>query len=113
MRQALFRRFDTRRYSAHSFAAKLVRAALVGIPLVAGGAGTQAQTLASLPNPGFSLDAGGPARPIAAWVKFCEQFASECSVSTSEAAVIALTPQTWNLIVSINRRVNNTVKPIT
>jgi predicted transglutaminase-like cysteine proteinase len=113
MRQALFRLLDTRRYSAQSFLSKLARAALVGIPLVAGGAGTQAQTLASLPNSSFSFDAGGPARPIAAWVKFCDQFASECAVNTAEASVIELTPQTWNLIVSINRRVNDAIKPIT
>jgi len=113
MWQAVFRALDLRGYSTSSYATTLLRAALVGIPLVIGGAGTQAQTLASLPPIAKSFETGGSAKPIGAWVKFCEEFAAECSVNTAEAAVIELTPQVWNTIVAVNRRVNNRIKPIT
>jgi predicted transglutaminase-like cysteine proteinase len=114
MRQALFSNLETRGYSAAtSFATKLLRAALVGIPLLIGGAGTQAQTLASLPPVAKPFETGGSAKPIAAWVRFCDQFAAECSVNLSESAIIDLTPQVWNTIVAVNRRVNGRITPIT
>jgi predicted transglutaminase-like cysteine proteinase len=114
MRQAFFSNLETRGYSAAtSLAAKLVLAAFVGIPLLIGGAGTQAQTLASLPPAAKPFETGGPAKPIGAWVRFCEQFAVECSVNTAETAVVELTPQIWNTIVAVNRRVNSRIKPIT
>lgn len=113
MWQAIYRALDSCGHSTSSCATNLFRAALVGIPLVIGGAGTQAQTLASLPPAAKSFETGGSAKPIGAWVKFCEQFAAECSVNTAEPAAIELTPQIWNTIVAVNRRVNNRVKPIT
>jgi predicted transglutaminase-like cysteine proteinase len=113
MWQALFRAVDTRGQPTASFVTQLFRAALVGIPLVIGGAGTQAQTLASLPPITKPFETGGSARPIGAWVKFCEQFAAECSVNTAEPAVIELKPQIWSTIVAVNRRVNTRIKPIT
>jgi predicted transglutaminase-like cysteine proteinase len=113
MWQAIYRALDSYGHSTSSCSTNLFRAALVGIPLVIGGAGTQAQTLASLPPIAKSFETGGSARPIGAWVKFCEQFATECGVNTAEPAAIELTPQIWNTIVAINRRVNTRVKPIT
>ena len=95
------------------FAAGLLRAALIGLPLVIGGAATQAQTLASLPQAGQVTEKSGPAKPILAWVKFCDQFAAECAVDPSEPTTVQLTPQVWNSIVSVNRRVNTRIKPIT
>jgi predicted transglutaminase-like cysteine proteinase len=72
----------------------------------------QAQTLASLPS-----EAGarvqGDARPIAAWVTFCQGYAAECAVDRTEPARISLTPATWATIVSVNRRVNKAVEPMT
>jgi predicted transglutaminase-like cysteine proteinase len=78
-----------------------------------GGATSQAQTLVSLPSAGQLAEKASPAKPILAWVKFCEQFPEECSVDAREPAVVQLTSQTWNMIVSVNRRVNARVKPIT
>ena len=112
MRQVFFKALDFRTQST-SFVTKAFRAALVGIPLLIGGAGTQAQTLASLPPLTKPFETGGSAKPIMAWVKFCEQFALECSVNTAEPATIELTPQVWNTIVAVNRRVNTRIKPIT
>jgi len=96
-----------------AFVPPFLRAALIGIPLVIGGAATQAQTLASLPQAGQITEKSGPAKPILAWVKVCDQFAAECAVDTSEPTTVQLTPQVWNSIVSINRRVNSRIKPIT
>ena len=74
--------------------------------------GAEAQTLASLP-----AEAGAKvlaeARPIAAWVTFCQTYPGECAVDRAEPTRITLTPATWNAIVAINRRVNKAVQPMT
>lgn len=74
--------------------------------------GAEAQTLASLPT-----EAGarvqGDAKPLAAWVTFCQAYAAECTVDRSEPARISLTPATWATIASVNRRVNKAVEPMT
>jgi predicted transglutaminase-like cysteine proteinase len=77
------------------------------------GANTQAQTLASLPSGTPLAERVGPAKPILAWTKFCQDFSSECAVDTDEAPVISLTPQVWTTIVSVNRQVNARIRPIT
>lgn len=75
-------------------------------------AGAQAQLLASI-----STESGivpkAEARPIAAWVTFCERYATECAVDRTEATKITLTPSVWNTIVSVNRRINKSVEPMT
>ncbi|MDP4004245.1 transglutaminase-like cysteine peptidase [Methylobacterium sp. NEAU K] len=73
----------------------------------------QAQTFASLPSPQAGAELQGAARPIAAWVTFCQSYAAECAVDRTEPARITLTPATWATIVSVNRRVNKTVEPKT
>jgi predicted transglutaminase-like cysteine proteinase len=78
----------------------------------AGMATAQAQTLASLPSE-VGARVQGEARPIAAWVTFCQSYAAECAVDRSEPARISLTPSTWATIVSVNRRVNKAVEPMT
>jgi predicted transglutaminase-like cysteine proteinase len=114
MRQRLFAYLDAwRQWAGLSPVGRITRLALVGLPLFIGGAAGQAQTLVSLPNAGQLAEKASPAKPILAWVKFCDQFPSECAVDSSEPALVQLTPQTWNLIVSINRRVNTRIKPIT
>lgn len=135
MRQALSKRVDFYAQSSGSgFIARLFGAALIGLPLFIGGATTQAQTLASFEDLSPAVMLGGAttqaqtlaslprspqlversgATPILAWTKFCEQFASECAVDPSEPTTIVLTQQVWNTIVSVNRRVNARIKPIT
>ncbi|MGU3408375.1 transglutaminase-like cysteine peptidase [Methylobacterium brachiatum] len=73
----------------------------------------QAQTFASLPSPQLGAEPQGAARPIAAWVTFCQAYAAECTVDRSEPARISLTPAIWATIVSVNRRVNKSVEPKT
>jgi predicted transglutaminase-like cysteine proteinase len=73
----------------------------------------EAQTMVSLPAPMTPAETLGEARPLLAWIDFCRRHPSECTVDTSEPAVVALTPRTWQTIVSINRKVNATIKPMT
>lgn len=85
---------------------------IAALALAASAAGAQAQVLASLPaEPGIVPKA--EARPIAAWVTFCESYAAECAVDRKEPARIALTPAVWAMIVSVNRRINKSVEPMT
>ena len=114
MRQAFFARFDSEGTGAASaFLGRLFRAALVGLPLIVGGATTEAQTLASLPSASAAIEKNGGARPVAAWVDFCRRHPTECAVDTSEPATITMTPEVWRTILSVNRRTNARIKPKT
>jgi predicted transglutaminase-like cysteine proteinase len=114
MRQAFFARYDRLGPAASSgLVGRLLRTALVGLPLIVGGATTEAQTLASLPSPSPAIEKNGGARPVAAWVDFCRRHPSECAVDTSEPQTIAMTPDLWRTILSTNRRVNARIKPKT
>ncbi|MGC5777892.1 transglutaminase-like cysteine peptidase [Methylobacterium sp. NFXW15] len=92
---------------------KAMRGAVIAVVALMGtAAGVQAQSLASLPSePGIVPKA--EARPIAAWVTFCETYAAECAVDRSEPTRIALTPAIWTTIVVINKRINKAVEPLT
>ncbi|MHC2016891.1 transglutaminase-like cysteine peptidase [Methylobacterium sp. CM6247] len=83
-------------------------ASLAAVPDVA-----SAQTLASLPNVPSAISTAGAARPISAWVTFCETYTAECAVNAAEPATITLTPGIWNTIVSVNRRVNKSIRAVT
>ena len=75
-----------------------------------------AQGTESLP-PLPAVEAGasplGAAKPIAAWVSFCQSYAAECAVDRSEPARISLTAATWAQIVAVNKRVNKSVRAMT
>ncbi|HEY8567253.1 MAG TPA: transglutaminase-like cysteine peptidase [Beijerinckiaceae bacterium] len=113
MRHGSFGRFEFGFQDAALAATRLGKAALFGLTLVIGGATTQAQTLASLPSATQPIDRNGVAKPVAAWLDFCRRHADECAVNTAEPATVELTPATWNTIVSVNKRVNARIKPIT
>jgi predicted transglutaminase-like cysteine proteinase len=74
---------------------------------------SQAQTMAALPSPSQSADVLGAARPIVGWVSFCQRYPAECAIDANEPPRIALTPATWSLIVSVNRRVNTGLRAVT
>jgi len=87
---------------------------LIGLLGVLGAPGAaQAQTFASLPVTPSLLIAGSAARPIAAWVTFCEGYPRECAVDRTEPASIALTPAVWSTILAVNARVNRSVRSVT
>ncbi len=101
-----------------SLKAGLKTAMLAALALCAGLIGTaQAQTVAALPAPfpavSAGLTPGAEARPILAWTEFCRANPAECGFDRSEPARIALTPAIWNTIVSVNRRVNRQIRPVT
>ena len=80
--------------------------------LVAGAAPAEAQTLAALPAPTVAAEPVGTAKPILAWVAFCQSYPAECAVSAAEPNRIVVTPAVWSTIVTINRRVNATITPV-
>ena len=71
-----------------------------------------AQTLAALPNAASigKVEAGGTARPVQGWVKFCERYAGECDTNVAEAATVQLNSRTWKTLQAVNRKVNTTIK---
>jgi predicted transglutaminase-like cysteine proteinase len=73
----------------------------------------EARTIAPELPAATPAEALGEARPLLAWIDFCRRYPSECVVDTAEPAAIALTPRVWQAIVSVNRKVNATLKPMT
>jgi predicted transglutaminase-like cysteine proteinase len=69
--------------------------------------------LAFLPTMTSTVAIGDSARPIAAWVAFCELNPEECKPDLSEADTIVLTPTVWRLVNGVNSIVNRIVTPIT
>jgi predicted transglutaminase-like cysteine proteinase len=74
---------------------------------------TSGQTLAALPAASVPAATVGEARPVLGWVGFCERHPRECEVDVAEPATITLNGRLWQTIVSVNRQVNNAVKPMT
>lgn len=94
-------------------ASGMIATALVAFSLAT--TAIQAQTLAALPSDPESavLEPTGTARPVQAWVTFCQRYAGECDVNPAEPAMIAMTPQLWKTLNTVNRQVNTTIKPRT
>jgi predicted transglutaminase-like cysteine proteinase len=90
-----------------------VKTAILGLSLMFFCAAAQAQTLAALPVSSAPISAVGTAKPLQGWSQFCDTFRSECTVDVSEANSIDLTPQVWKTIVSVNQRVNSSIKAVT
>ena len=76
-------------------------------------AAARAQTYAALPVASAAAVPVGDARPIAAWVTFCQSSAAECAIDQAEPALVALTPALWSMVVSVNKRVNKAVRAVT
>src|SRR4051794_5809418 len=74
---------------------------------------TEAQTMASVPRASHPVAAMGEARPLPAWIDFCNRYPGECAVDRNEPAVIALTARTWQTIALVNRKVNASIRSVT
>ena len=59
------------------------------------------------------IEASGPARPVKAWNVFCDRYAGECDVNTSEPASVSLNAKLWRTLNAVNQKVNSTIKPTT
>ena len=91
---------------------RAARLSLVGAILLLGGAGIEARPVAALPD-ASAIGEGANARPVAAWNDFCARYPRECAVDAREPARITLTPAIRATLDSVNRRVNERIRPIT
>jgi predicted transglutaminase-like cysteine proteinase len=81
-----------------------------GIGLLCAGAAS-AQTVASLPV-GQPIASVGEAKPLPAWIDFCQRHPAECAVDRNEPAAVALTPAMLQTIAAVNRKVNASITPM-
>jgi len=93
-------------------ATRWAKAGLVAMTLTIGGATTQAQTVASLPSATKVVEKS-TAKPVLAWTRFCNRAPEECAVDLAEPATVTMTADTWRTIMSVNRRVNSRIRPMT
>ena len=94
-------------------ARKLLLTGFILAGCVLGTGTSRAQTLTSLPSSSMQAHASGEARPLAAWVEFCQRMPAECAVDPSEPSVVRLTARTWNAMVAVNARVNGSLRAVT
>jgi predicted transglutaminase-like cysteine proteinase len=59
------------------------------------------------------ITVGSTTRAPIGWIEFCSEYAGECNTRPIEARDVVLTAKAWKDMVRINRRVNDTIKPIT
>jgi len=52
-------------------------------------------------------------RPPPGWIEFCEREPDDCAGGVALGRNFALTPEGWRELVRVNRRVNETIKPLT
>ena len=87
--------------------------ALVGTLLTLGGATTHAHARLVLPGEASPAEPAGSVRAIAGWTDFCARVPEECTLDTAEPPVIPLTVAVWRTLLSVNRRVNARIRPLT
>ena len=56
---------------------------------------------------------GQQVNPPIGWVQFCANNPKDCDNSTTQPVDIVMSPTTWKALQTVNRHVNETVKPIT
>ena len=88
-------------------------ALIVAAVLICAGQAAQAQSLASLPANSAPAAVTGDARPVFGWIDFCRRHPGECAVDGNDQAKVIMSPEVWRMILMVNRRVNQRIKPIT
>ncbi|MFO1150252.1 MAG: transglutaminase-like cysteine peptidase [Alsobacter sp.] len=86
---------------------------LAGLLAALAGPALAQERVAALPAPGVVLQSGGPARPILAWVEFCQKYERECRVDVREPETIRLSASAWRTLNEINAAVNHSVTSVT
>jgi predicted transglutaminase-like cysteine proteinase len=94
-------------------AGTFIAAAFATLLMVFTASVVQAQTVAALPVSSNAIMSVGAAKPLQGWSRFCESFPAECAVDVTEPEIVELTPQIWKNIVSVNQRVNTSIKAVT
>ena len=74
---------------------------------------TIASTHAHAANELAFLSTGEQARPPIGWVQFCAERPQECDAAPSLPRDVVLSAKAWKDLVRINKRVNETIKPMT
>jgi predicted transglutaminase-like cysteine proteinase len=59
------------------------------------------------------LPTGEPSRPPIGWVQFCADQPRECDAAPTAARDVVLSQRAWKDLVRVNKRVNETIKPLT
>lgn len=96
-----------------AFAFRLIKAVFLGLLLTSAAASAKAQNVAALPSVSSTAVTMGTARPLLGWIRFCETHPAECAVDLDEPDTVQLTPQIWRTIVTVNQRVNGSIKAMT
>ena len=97
------------RASTRRIKVRVVAASLAAFGFISA---AQAQTLAALP-PSSKLAGTGKANPTPASIDFCRRMPAECRIDPAEPAIIALTSDIWQMLIAVNREVNERIKPMT
>jgi predicted transglutaminase-like cysteine proteinase len=90
--------------------AAIVATATIVLAASALSGGAQAALLPTASSPTYDA---GSARPIQGWIEFCQRNPGDCAVDMNEPDIIVLDPLTWRTILSVNREVNASIKPMT
>jgi predicted transglutaminase-like cysteine proteinase len=91
---------------------RAIVSAAAALTAVATFAGTGAAATVKDTVPRYALVSAVARAPIG-WVEFCASNPGECTASPSTPRDIVLTPQAFKDLASVNRYVNETVKPLT
>lgn len=86
---------------------------LIGLILALNGATTHAHARLVLPGAASAEESNEAVRAIAGWTDFCARMPEECTLDPAEPQVIPLTVAVWRTLLSVNRRVNARIRPIT
>jgi predicted transglutaminase-like cysteine proteinase len=74
---------------------------------------TIASTHAHAANELAFLATGEQARPPIGWVQFCAERPQECDATPTMPRDVVLSAKAWKDLVRINKRINETIKPMT
>lgn len=77
------------------------------------GAGSEAAGATGVPAPSVPVATAGEARAPIGWIDFCNRHPTDCAIDDAEPERIALTPQIWKLLRTVNSGVNAAIKAST
>jgi predicted transglutaminase-like cysteine proteinase len=89
---------------------EILRAGFAVAALAAGIVASAANAASERP---LFIAVGTSARAPIGWLEFCSEYAPECEAKPLEPRDVVLTTKAWKDLARINKRVNETVKPIT
>ncbi len=76
------------------------------------GSALAAQATQPMPRPSAAAEERGAARGLKAWGELCDRVPDECALDVSEPRSVRLDPATWELVATVNLRVNRAIRPL-